>query len=48
MTLITNPIFTEIEKAHLEFVLSHNFPGKSDVIAQLNNMQEAESTQGLP
>ena len=48
MTLITNPIFTEIEKAHLEFVLSHNFPEKSDIMEQLNNMQEDEITQGLP
>jgi hypothetical protein len=47
MPLITNSIFTDVEKAHLEFVLSHDFPEKSEVIEQLNNMKEAEITRDV-
>lgn len=47
MPYITNPIFTEIEKAHLEFILSYDFSEKSDIIAQLNNVKEAEITRDI-
>ena len=47
MPFIINSIFTEIEKAHLEFVLSYDFPEKSDVIEQLNNMKEADITRDV-
>lgn len=45
MSFITNPVFSEIERTHLEFVLSHDFPKRSNVIEQLNNMKEAEITR---
>lgn len=45
MPLITNSIFNDVEKAHLEFVLSHEFPEKTDVIEQLNNMKEVDITR---
>lgn len=38
MPFISNSVFTDIEKAYLEFVLAYDFPEKSDVIKQLNNM----------
>lgn len=40
MSLITNPIFNEVEIAYLDFVLRHEFSEKSEVIEQLNNMKE--------
>jgi hypothetical protein len=45
MPLITNSIFTDIEKTHLEFVLSHYFLEKSNVVEQLNNIKENEITR---
>ena len=47
MPFITNSIFSEIEKVHLEFVLSHDFPEKNDVIEQLNYMKDAEITRDM-
>ena len=47
MPLITNSIFDDAEKAYLEFVLSHDFPEKCDVIEQLNNMKEVEVTRDV-
>ena len=47
MLLITNFIFTDIEKAYLEFVLSYDFPEKSDVIEQLNHMTEDDITRDV-
>ena len=47
MPLITNSVFSDVEKAHLEFVLSHDFPEKSDVIEQLNNIKEVEITRDV-
>ncbi len=42
MPFINNSIFSDIEKAHLEFVLAYDFPEKRDVIEQLNNMKERD------
>ena len=47
MPFLTNSVFTDIEKAHLEFVLSHDFPERSDIIEQLNNMKDAEITRDI-
>ena len=47
MPYISNPIFSEVEKANLEFVLRHNFPKKRDVINQLNHMKEADITRDV-
>ena len=47
MPLITNSIFNDVEKAHLEFVLCHEFPKKSNVIEQLNNMKEVDITRDV-
>lgn len=47
MPLITNSIFNDVEKTHLEFVLSHEFPKKTDVIEQLNNMKEGDITRDI-
>lgn len=47
MPHITNSVFTDKEKSHLEFVLSHNFSKKIDVIAQLNSIQESEITRDM-
>lgn len=45
MPFITNSVFTDVEKAHLEFVLSCDFPEKNQVIEQLNKMKDAEITR---
>lgn len=42
MNVIANPIFTETEKTHLEFVLQYEFPERNMVIDQLNHIQEAD------
>lgn len=42
MSFITNPIFTEREKTHLEFVLQREFPERSNVVSQLNKMKEED------
>ncbi len=47
MPLITNSIFTDTEKTYLEFVLSYDFPEKSDVLEQLNHMKEADITRDV-
>ena len=47
MPSIINPIFSDVEKANLEFVLSYDFSEKSDVIEQLNNMKEADITRDV-
>lgn len=47
MPLITNSIFNDVEKTHLEFVLCHEFPKKSNVIEQLNNMKEVDITRDV-
>ena len=47
MSLITNFIFADIEKAFLEFVLSYDFPEKSAVIEQLNHMTEDDITRDV-
>ena len=47
MNKITNPIYTATEKAYLEFVLSHDFPERNDVIEQLNYMKDAEITRDV-
>ncbi len=47
MNKIINPIYTVTEKAHLEFVLSHEFSKKSDVIEQLNNMKDVDVTRDV-
>ena len=47
MSLIANSIFNDVEKAHLEFILCHEFPEKSDVIEQLNNMKEVDITRDV-
>ena len=47
MPLITNPIFSEREKAHLEFILRPDFPEKAHVLRQLNRMQAADLTRDV-
>lgn len=47
MDIITNPAFTEREKAHLEFVLQWEFPKRRIVIDQLNSMKEADITRDV-
>lgn len=47
MPFITNSVFTDVEKAHLEFVLSKYFPERSVVIEQLNNMNDTEITRDI-
>ncbi len=47
MSEITNPIFTKIEKSHLEFVLQYEFPKRSVVIDQLNSMKETDITRDV-
>ena len=47
MPYITNPVYTELEKSYLAFVLCHDFPKKSDVIVQLNKMKEADITRNV-
>ena len=47
MNKITNHIFTETEKSHLEFVLQHTFAERSTVIDQLNRMKPEEVTRDV-
>jgi hypothetical protein len=47
MMLITNPVFSDVEKAHLAFVLAHPFPGRSDVIEQINSMKSTDITRDV-
>ena len=47
MPFITNSVFNDVEKAHLEFVLSKYFPERSAVIDQLNNMNDTEITRDI-
>ena len=47
MMLITNPVFTEVEKSYLEFVLQLDFQGKSTVIDQLNTMNTSDITRDI-
>ena len=45
MSYIANPVFSETEKAHLEFMLQFDFQGKAAVIEQLNTIKEADITR---
>ena len=47
MPLIINTVFNKTEKAYLEFVLSHDFPEKCEVIEQLNEIKAAEITRDV-
>lgn len=47
MPLITNPVYTDREKAFLEFVLGHEFPEKAQVVQRLNRMRESELTRDV-
>lgn len=47
MPFITNPVFNAIEKTYLEFMLHYDFPKRIEVIAQLNNMKEADITRDV-
>ena len=47
MSLITNPIFSEREKTHLEFVLGVDFPEKARVVEVLNCLEEGELTRDV-
>lgn len=47
MSLITNPIFAQLEKTHLEFVLQHEFEGREYVIEQLNKMKDVDITRDI-
>lgn len=47
MPFITNSVFTDVEKAHLEFILSCDFPEKQEVIGQLNRMKAADITKDI-
>lgn len=42
MNLISNPIFSNKEKAYLDFVLQYDFPERERVIQQLNQFQQHE------
>ena len=47
MNFITNPAFSELEKRYLNFILQNDYPEKSVVIEQLNNMKEDEITRDV-
>ncbi len=47
MPLISNSIFTDVEKTYLEFILSYDFPEKSSVIEQLNNMKDHDISRDV-
>lgn len=47
MPLITNSVFNDVERAHLEFILCHEFPKKSAAIEQLNNMKKVDITRDV-
>lgn len=47
MPLITNPVYTDREKAFLEFVLAYEFPEKAQVVQRLNRMRESELTRDV-
>lgn len=42
MEYISNMIFTETEKTHLEFVLQYPFANRDSIVDQLNNMRAEE------
>ena len=47
MPFITNPVFTQIEKRHLEFMLQYDFPERSFFVEQLNQMKDADITRDV-
>lgn len=47
MSIISNPVFTQIEKKIIEFVLQHEFVGRDLVIEQLNQMNYADITRDV-
>ena len=47
MALIDNPVYTEQERAYLEFVLQPDFPEKAVVVECLNPMREEELTRDV-
>ena len=47
MSFITNSIFQDVEITYLDFILRHEFPEKSNVIEQLNNMKEVDITRDV-
>lgn len=47
MARITNPVYTDREKAELEFVLAQDFPERDQVVEQLNRLRESELTRDV-
>ena len=47
MDYITNPVYSDREKQYMNFILQHDFPEKSAVIKQLNEMRETEISREI-
>ena len=47
MNYIANPVFSDMEKRFLNFILQNDFAEKSVVIEQLNKMRETEISRDI-